>query len=184
MRRVEYQTNRVDYVVNSHPDGDHASGLSVVLEELDVGQLRMHQPWHRSDIIRDYFHDGRMTEKSLAERLKRKMGAAHELEAIAMHKKIPVHEPFQGDQIGIFTVLSPHENWYTHELIREFAKSPMEKKASAVAEDWFSLAAVTPGWFAATDYGRNSSRLTDGAKRHGGARHPDVEGAMRSSSSL
>lgn len=50
-----YGSDRVDYVVNSHPDADHASGLSVVLEELTVGQLWLHQPWNRSDIIRNYF---------------------------------------------------------------------------------------------------------------------------------
>ena len=32
--RTHYGTNRVDYVVNSHPDADHASGLAVVLEGL------------------------------------------------------------------------------------------------------------------------------------------------------
>jgi glyoxylase-like metal-dependent hydrolase (beta-lactamase superfamily II) len=40
--REQYKTERVDYVVNSHPDRDHASGLSVVAARLNPqvrGQL-------------------------------------------------------------------------------------------------------------------------------------------------
>jgi len=40
-----YKTNRVDYLVNTHPDSDHASGLEVVLENLQVGEAWVHQPW-------------------------------------------------------------------------------------------------------------------------------------------
>jgi beta-lactamase superfamily II metal-dependent hydrolase len=142
--KKHYGTTRADFVVNSHPDGDHASGLSVVLEELEVGELWMHQPWHYSEEIRDYFHDGRMTDASLAERLKDKMAAAHALEAIAIKKNVPIRKPFQGAVIGgIFRILSPGEDWYKHELIQEFAKSPEQKKASLVSEAYdFVKAAV------------------------------------------
>lgn len=34
-----YKTDHVDYVVNTHPDMDHASGLSIVLEQLSVGEI-------------------------------------------------------------------------------------------------------------------------------------------------
>jgi beta-lactamase superfamily II metal-dependent hydrolase len=125
---------RVDYVVNSHPDGDHASGLSVVMEELEVGELWMHRPWTHSALIRKYFEDGRITDKSLGERLKRKMAAAYTLERIAKEKNVCVIEPFQGDKIGIFEVLSPGKDWYIHTLIREFEKSPEQKRESALDE--------------------------------------------------
>lgn len=126
--KTHYGTSRVDHVVNSHPDGDHAHGLSVVLEQLDVGELWMHRPWNHSDIIRDYFQDGRITDSSLAKRLQDKMSAAHTLEQIANKKGIPVNEPFQGDTIGPFIILSPDSNWYVHDLIAEFNKSPEQKK--------------------------------------------------------
>lgn len=119
-----YGTTFVDYVVNSHPDTDHSSGLSVVLEQLDVGELWMHQPWNYSSTILDYFKDGRITDKSLAERLKNKMAAAYKLELLAEEKNIPVYEPFTGARIGDFVVLSPDSEWYIHELIADFAKSP------------------------------------------------------------
>ncbi len=127
-----YGTNRVDYVVNSHPDGDHASGLQIVLEQMDVGQLWMHRPWLYSSVIRDYFHDGRITDNSLKERLQAKMAAAYKLEEIALAKKISLSEPFQGIKIGPFTVLSPDKDWYVHELIQAFEKSPEQKSTSVM----------------------------------------------------
>ncbi|MBF5040315.1 MBL fold metallo-hydrolase [Methylophilus sp. 13] len=129
-----YDTRKVDYVVNSHPDGDHASGLQVVLEQLQVGELWMHRPWVYSATIREYFRDGRITDNSLAERLQEKMAAAYKLETIASEKKIPLSEPFQGSKIGPFTVLSPEKEWYVHELIPAFAKSPDLKPLSATLD--------------------------------------------------
>ncbi|MBD5801885.1 ComEC family competence protein [Azoarcus sp. Aa7] len=131
--REHYGTNHVDYVVCSHPDADHASGLSVMLECLSVGELWMHRPWEHSDVIRQYFKDGRITDNSLAERLKEKMSAAYALEELATAKGIPLHEPFQGMQIGAFHVTSPDREWYVHTLIPGFAKSPETKEAAASA---------------------------------------------------
>lgn len=131
--KAYYGTERVDYVVNSHPDGDHASGLSVVLEQVEVGELWMHRPWEYSAEIRDYFKDGRITDNSLAERLKEKMGAAYALEQLATEKGIPIFEPFQGSKIGDFEVFSPEKDWYVHELIPQFAKSPEQKAESTMS---------------------------------------------------
>lgn len=150
-----YETTRVDYVVNSHPDADHASGLQLVLEQLEVGELWIHRPWLYSPIIRDYFHDGRITNNSLKERLQTKMAAAYALEKIALVKKIPIFEPFQGSKIGPFHVLSPDKDWYVHELIQAFEKSPEQKKLStaldialeSIKEAAIRLAAyVTEAW--------------------------------------
>ncbi len=142
--REHYGTSHVDYVVCSHPDGDHTSGPSGVLENLTVDQLWMHRPWEYSDVIREYFKDGRITENSLAEHLKRKMAAAHALEKLVLTKGIPIFEPFQGSQIGAFHVMSPSKEWYVHTLIPDFAKSP-EKKAldASLDESWFKAMYVS-----------------------------------------
>lgn len=129
--REHYGTNIVDYVVCSHPDADHASGLSVVLAEMQVGELWMHRPWAHSSLICQYFKDGRITDNSLAERLKEKMAAAHALEELAVLRGVPLYEPFEGDQIGEFFVLSPKRDWYVHELIADFEKSPAKKTVDA-----------------------------------------------------
>ncbi|WP_432260839.1 ComEC/Rec2 family competence protein [Cupriavidus sp. TMH.W2] len=135
-----YGTTHVDYVVNSHPDNDHAGGLLYVLENMTVGELWMHRPWQYSAQIRDYFHDGRMTDESLARRLQEKMSAAHALEKVAQERNITIREPFAGSQIGIFHVLSPTRNRYIDQLIPEFQKSPELKKAAATLESFFDKA--------------------------------------------
>lgn len=135
--RQHYGTSHVDYVVCSHPDADHASGLSVVLENLSVGELWMHRPWEHSAVIREYFKDRRITHESLAARLQDKMSAAYALEELAQEKGIPVYEPFQGKKIGAFYVMSPDRNWYVHTLIPGFAKSPEKKHAACTTESGY-----------------------------------------------
>ena len=68
--REHYGTNYVDFVVCSHPDADHASGLTTVLENMTVGALWMHRPWMYSEAIRQYFKDGRIIDNSLTELLR------------------------------------------------------------------------------------------------------------------
>jgi len=143
--REHYGTNYVDCVVCSHPDADHASGLATVLENMTVGALWMHRPWLYSDVIRQYFKDGRMTDNSLAERLKDKLSAAYALEELATAKGIPLHEPYQGSQIGAFHVMSPDKTWYAHTLIPDFAKSPEKKDAAAAAENSWAKAIFAAG---------------------------------------
>ena len=126
--RRHYGTSLVDYVVNSHPDSDHASGLSVVLQELEVGELWMHRPWEYAPRILKYFRDGRMTGNSLSDKLKENLYAAYHLEELAKEKNILIHEPFSGNRIGDFIVLSPEKEWYSNNLIPEFNKSPEQKE--------------------------------------------------------
>jgi len=118
-----YKTSYVDYVVNTHPDQDHASGLSVVLEELKVGELWIYRPWLNTEFMTDFFKDGRITEKSLKERFQKAFKYSFELEKIAKEKSIKINEPYQGSQIGDFTVLSPSIEWYL-DLLLESKKTP------------------------------------------------------------
>lgn len=124
-----YGTDRVDYLISTHPDMDHISGLKVVLEELEVGELWMHKPWeddHTRQIIKDIL-DGRVTQHSLSERIKESVRLATEVEKIAKEKKVKVYEPFQGAQIGsYFHVLSPSKPWYREQL-KNFDKMPPMK---------------------------------------------------------
>jgi len=127
-----YKTEYVDHVVNSHPDADHSSGLSVVLENLTVGTLWLHRPWNYSHLILKYFKDGRITDQSLKQRLQEKMASAYQLEQLAIEKGISIREPFQGTNIGAFYVLSPDKQWYVHDLIADFEKSPDQEKTEAL----------------------------------------------------
>lgn len=144
--KTYYDTTHVDYVVNSHPDQDHASGLSVVLEELTVGELWIHRPWNYTSHIIDYFKDGRITEESLKRRLEKSFSYVKPLEDLALEKEITIKEPFQGEFIGIFEVLSPCKNWYLHELIPDFSKTP-DKKENVLTEAFESIKEKVLSWF-------------------------------------
>jgi beta-lactamase superfamily II metal-dependent hydrolase len=108
-----YGTNRVDVVICSHPDADHSSGLSVVLEKLEVGRLFMHQPWNHAEDIAHLFDDNRVTHTGLEERAWRSLENARELEKLATSKKIPIIEPFSDT---IKAVLSPSKDFYQKQL--------------------------------------------------------------------
>lgn len=130
---THYKTNKVAHVVNTHPDQDHASGLSVILESMDVERLWMHQPWNHSSRIRDLFHDGRMTDDSLAQRIADALRAAKKLESIAQQKGIPISEPFQGLYIGPFRVLHPSIEKY-EQLVPQFPGTPESKLDAATSK--------------------------------------------------
>ncbi len=140
-----FDTNHVDLVVCTHPDGDHASGLRQVLNQCSVGELWIHKPWEHSEHVRDLFHDGRITDNSLSERLQKGYTYAHQLCEIANEKGIAVREPFAGRKSddGAITVLGPTIDYY-RELIPEFARSPQAK--DTLLEKAFSAFESVVNW--------------------------------------
>ncbi len=143
--KEHYNTTKIDYVVNTHPDQDHASGLSIVLENLEIGELWIHRPWNYTKQIIDYFQDGRITEESLKRRLEKSFSYSKPLEDIANDKKITIKEPFQGKMIGIFEILSPSKQWYLYDLIPDFSKTP-DKKEGMITEGFESLKEKVLAW--------------------------------------
>ena len=118
----------IDHVVVTHADGDHAGGLRTVLKDCNVGALWMLRPWLYAEFILDRF--GRVTS---VENLRRHLREAYPnlvaLEEIAERQGIPIHEPFQGAQIGAFTVLAPSPERFL-DCVVESERTP-ESKASA-----------------------------------------------------
>jgi hypothetical protein len=121
--RRYYETKTVDWVLNTHPDGDHSSGLTVVVERLAVRQLWMHRPWDHAEEIPHLFRDGRITDDSLETRIRDALNAAHDLEQTAIARRVGIYEPFEGQQIGPFYVMSPSREWY-QTLIPQFRGTP------------------------------------------------------------
>lgn len=135
--KARYRTSHVDYVISSHPDGDHASGLAVLMKRLQVGELWMHRPWHHDQHVERLLHAPGPAEPPLA-RLRSKLRAAHRLELAARQRGVPVREPFQGASIGVFQVLSPSRDWYLNQLLPGFLQPGDNPPPSepAPAETW------------------------------------------------
>lgn len=123
--RSHYGTDRVDLVISTHPDQDHINGLDTVLNELDVGELWLHQPWKHNVGLASKFRDGRITDNSVSDQLKATLNKAHQLCELADSKGIPVNEPFAGlcHIGGCVKVLGPTLDHY-ESLIPEFDGMP------------------------------------------------------------
>ncbi|MDB5838919.1 MAG: hypothetical protein JWQ23_871 [Herminiimonas sp.] len=123
-----YSTNAVDHVVCSHPDAHRAAGLSVMLRTLQVGTLWMHRPWLHSVLLRAYFEGN--TDTGLAASLTRQMHAAYSLEQLALERGVRIHEPFSGDEIGEFHILSPNRDWYISSVLGSLDRSAAQRQAA------------------------------------------------------
>lgn len=108
-----YKTNTVDFALLTHPDGDHAYGMGVVLEKLNVSTVLMHLPWKHSQNVLAAVDDDRYTISSLSERSKKRLIAAHD--AFKLAKSTPL-QPFAGNWLeengGKLTFLGPSEDFY------------------------------------------------------------------------
>jgi beta-lactamase superfamily II metal-dependent hydrolase len=122
--RTHFGTNRINRIVVTHPDRDHAEGLGPILEEFTVEELWMLCPWRYASELLPYF--ARYTSaQSLAQRLQNEYPYIAELERIAIRRNIQIFEPFQGARIGAFTVLAPSPARYLG-LIIQSDKTPQQ----------------------------------------------------------
>jgi len=110
-----YHTRRVDAVLLTHPDADHASGLTVVIESLEVGALYMHRPWAHAEALHAMITDGRLSVRAVTQKLARSLANVYELDQMAKRRNIPVIEPFAGSLLlndPALLVLGPDVNYY------------------------------------------------------------------------
>ena len=120
--RNTYGTNRINHVVITHPDRDHAEGLAPILEQFDVETLWMLRPWIYARGLLPYFHRYQSVE-ALVKRLREEYSYIYELERVAVRRGIQMCEPFQGAKVGPFTVLAPSPARYG-QLVIQSDKTP------------------------------------------------------------
>ena len=124
-----YGTETVDAVISTHPDQDHVNGLDVVLDELSVSELWIHKPWEHNQGLARKFSDGRVTDFSISERLRKSLDSASDLVATAETKGIHIVEPFADVTLynqNELRVLGPTLDYY-ESLIPEFDGMPAAK---------------------------------------------------------
>ena len=127
--RKYYNTNHINLVISTHPDADHIGGLSYVLENMEVDELWIHRPWLMTDGLYDCFEDGRITDDSLARKIKEGLSKAYDLVELAENKGITITDPFTGETAfdDTIRVLSPSEDYYK-DLLKEFRCTPEPAK--------------------------------------------------------
>lgn len=140
-----YATNRVDIAVSTHPDADHSAGLAVVLEQLEVGQLVMHRPWNHAPAA-NMFSDGRVTDISVTEALRKSLDNARELERIAERRGISIVEPFTGttNPSGDVLIVGPTQKYY-EELLLTFRCTPEPISGLSILAEMLKSVRVSVG---------------------------------------
>jgi beta-lactamase superfamily II metal-dependent hydrolase len=119
----------IDRVIVTHPDQDHAGGLQTVLEEVQVRELWMLRPWlYAAEVIHRF--ENYSSVQNLEGKLRALYPAIAALEEIAVRRRIPVGAPFQGSQLGAFTVLAPSKARYL-DLIVSSEKTPESTEEAA-----------------------------------------------------
>lgn len=119
--KKRYKKPRIDWVINTHPDKDHISGLKIILEDekIEVCNIGMNRPWRDSGLTIDYFKDKRITEDSLVERIKDAFSLADDIECIAQKRKIKIFPLLRGTELirGVLTILGPSKEFYKKHLL-------------------------------------------------------------------
>jgi beta-lactamase superfamily II metal-dependent hydrolase len=114
---THYKTDVVNAVICTHSDADHASGLTEVLENLDVKRLLMHLPWNHVADIEENLKKASATD-DVRQHFRKSLENAHELENLAKKKGISIVEPFS-DKIppdDVFAILGPSTAFYESQL--------------------------------------------------------------------
>lgn len=131
---------RVEHVVLTHSDADHASGLRELFKEIPVSNLWMHIPWMLSAEARHLFKNKSWTEEGLAKSIRDEYSILSEILDLAWATDCQVRYPFEGAAIGPFTVLSPNRPTYLH-LLPQFEKTPdPDQEAIEAANMWIGKA--------------------------------------------
>lgn len=128
-----YDTDTIDLVISTHPDGDHTGGLIPVLEEFKVGELWMHRPWEYESEVYSYLLKG-SSNRRFTDAMKRALSSAWELEKAAKRRGIPITEPFENLTWadGAFRVLGPSQSYY-EELAKDFGTTALEALAAKLS---------------------------------------------------
>jgi beta-lactamase superfamily II metal-dependent hydrolase len=140
IRRHYDNPERIDFVLCTHADIDHCSGLRTVIENFEIGAIYMNRPWiHAEELLRfGLLQDSRWTVEGLWKRLREDFRFIAEIEDMALKRGIPIRPAFQGTTVGQFVILSPAPARYV-ELIPQFTRTPEAAKMAEVF-DAFGLA--------------------------------------------
>lgn len=139
----------IDFVICSHPHDDHIQGLKTILENFTVKNLYMNRPWRHVEELYPYVRHHNLQQDGLKNQLRESYASLAELEELAIEKKVPIHDIFQGMVIlDCLDVPSPSKEFYLEQLI-ESDKTPLRKDAS-LQERVMEFAKRTANWIRET----------------------------------
>jgi beta-lactamase superfamily II metal-dependent hydrolase len=133
---------RLEHVLLTHSDADHASGLRAVLKEIPVTNLWLHVPWLLAREAVSLFADKRWTPDGLEKYVRKEYDIISEIFDLATAASCKMFYPFRGADIGPFHILSPSMYEYLH-LLPQFEKTPdPDQTAIEAASMWLGKASL------------------------------------------
>ena len=132
-----YGTNVVDVAVSTHLDRDHIQGLSVVVQNMDVRELWMHEPTaEQEDTIHKAFHEASGERKERLGLITASLSDSHDLASLARARGIDVVPPYAGLSAadGAFCIVGPTEDYY-RELVPHFRSYRAHDSLASMVEE-------------------------------------------------
>lgn len=119
----DFKSDKIDLIISTHPDKDHACGLRTVIEsDIEVEKVLMHRPWKNVQLDSSLFKDKRKTDDSINEEFKSIFNYAHDIEEIIIKKYGNDHriiEPRIGMDFfnGVLKILGPENGVYVSKIL-------------------------------------------------------------------
>jgi beta-lactamase superfamily II metal-dependent hydrolase len=112
----------IDDIIITHSDSDHSSQVCNLLNTCKVNHIWMHTPWEHVDVKTESLNFEldlfkRYTHNELCQKLKKIYRHIEKIHNIAAERQIPVLQPYSGQHINGFLVLSPSENFFKQLII-------------------------------------------------------------------
>jgi len=132
----------VDDVVCTHSDGDHASGLRILIQQVTVKRLWVHQPWLHAARLNPTFK-GNWQDQNLADHLRNDcFPIISNLCDLAEEYGVQLCEPLAGYKVGPFCVLAPTLDRYL-DLVPQMDQTPVSKSLTEAALEVLRKASAT-----------------------------------------
>ncbi len=120
--RTYYGSDKIDHLILTHPDDDHASELKEMLSHCVVGNLWAILPWEHSHFVSHLFY-WRKSQQDLKIDIVERHPRLAEIVSLANQQGTRILQPLQGCNIGPFHVVSPHLSFYC-DLLPFMSKTP------------------------------------------------------------
>ena len=126
----------LDDVICTHPHDDHAGGLVNLLDMnfISVGRMWMHIPQNYVDPNRVTGALNRTQGLTRARVIQESLQTVSDLETSCHRRRISISEPFQGDEIGMLTVIGPSCEYY-RELVAHFSDPDAIRATESLVSD-------------------------------------------------
>lgn len=135
MRQYYFNNGKpsIDALIVSHSDEDHASGVTYLLDKINVKTIYINVPWYYVDKLLVKIGDGRLTKDSLIRKLKERYKYVNDIVEKAITKGIEIKPLFQGNVVeNQLQILSPSYKFYECQLVESYKKKYQNQSEESI----------------------------------------------------